>query len=366
MPEPCVIRLELDQDRGVFTAGQEVSGRVRFRARESVKVAEARLDFLWQVNREKPLGRLAPEPVTERSELLVFNKEWSSGSFHDYTFRTTLPLGPFTYRGDAFDLGWEMAAVMLLEGGAEIRESRRFKLEPGPPESPCHLGPRPPVHVGRYRIGRPLKLEPGLPTLELGAPPSDDGQGRFAAVVAGLAAAVLGLFLFLSWEQNTTLVNVAGLAFLGFLGVALSRVWGRWAAERRLGSPTVIVRPETVPSNGALDCRIQMTPEKDTRMERLTAHLELQEWCLQEIKNKHGTTRVWRHHLVWSREELLAEGEDLVSGRRRRWEPTLELPDGAYPSFGGEADRLVWSVRVTAELKGAPDWSTREYVIVTP
>lgn len=341
----CDLQVELEEN--ALESTDTVRGTV------SVEVAdEVRCDGLVLERRFETDGSGDTDTGGFARETL-FEGTWKPGETYEYPFEMELPPGPYSYRGDEFDLEWLVEARADIPWALDPSDTADFHLSPGG---------EPEYEAGQIETGEDVDEDA----------PVQSGQG-FMRYAGGMTMPgglfILGLAVLGTGPEEYFL--------MGFLGVAglLMTVGGYWAfsmgtrnrrAKSVIGDVEFDVSPLQVTPGDTLHCEIRLTPPNEAEMEEIYFRLVNRE-CSTE--STHNSSSTFHRSILDSFETTVAESEEnttLEPGRESTFETTFEIPSYAEYSVDTGKNEVEWAVGASVRLPGVPNWSGTLPIVVRP
>ena len=121
----CNLTIEFYRPDRTYASGEKVNGWVRVNVDRNVRCRGLMLTARWETG-----GRGTPSRGNYWQETL-YQGAWAPGELYEYPFEFPAPGGPFTYKGENFDLDHFVSVRADLPWAIETRTEKPFRLEPG-------------------------------------------------------------------------------------------------------------------------------------------------------------------------------------------------------------------------------------------
>lgn len=326
MSAPCELDIELDRTSAVYKAGERIEGEVIASIpprRKSFRVTLL-LFLRWRTR-----GRGNLDGGTGAEERL-FKGIWEPDEENRYRFVLEAPPGPLTYQGKVLSLDWYLVAEAQIPFVATVQAEQGVVLQQGPTHA---LQPVP----------RPRSLLPGEPHTNMGELLTVGGMFTLMGLVLVVGSVLAKL-------NPCPALFGAALALLGgamaFAGVR------NYVAERKLGP--VRARVSAVAhTGGEVTCQLGFAPVVALQLNAIRVRLLGQERATESSPGGEETTHL---HDVYEKEVLLESSRGLASQESFERTATFELPAHAPASFDGDANQIVWTLKIHIDIPLWPDW----------
>jgi len=315
--------------------GQTVKGRVTVDVRKDVEFRAFQIRFLWYT--EGKGNRVTGEG---RTETLIRDGSWMSGTSHGFSFEITAPWGPLSYGGKILKVLWVLEARLdrsLLK--SDVMERIPVLIQGTPDPQNASLGPVPQERE---------KLEAVK-------------KGRVGTWVAvGSVFLIMGIFYGAAngWELRVAGRITAFLLIAGGLFISLKGLWGR-LGRGKLGEPTVELSTTELRRGEEVRFSVSVRPDQKTELRSLEVILE----CEERVVHGHGQYQSRHKRTVFEEHLTLAENKVIEPHKGFKKKGAVTIPKDAAPSFGAPHNQVIWWLRFRGDIVGWPDW--KEPVLLT-
>lgn len=341
MDDACRLVIVLDPGEVTdFAAGDRLAGHMEIQTEQHVACREVALSLNWHSGIATNYEEGAKQRVQLAHELQL-----ASGESRRFPFSLSVPEGPPSYRGKAFDIKWNLTAQANLAGAPDARTERQITVRPRGTTTDASLGPRfkrPSPGPRRFGTRRPRRV-----------------------VVLGIALALwFGMPLVLpgggapGWGNY--LFPLVGLALIAY---GLRAV----VAKPRLGHVTFRYQPLDVRRSQEVRYTLTIQPTRDVLLDRLTVTLRAEESTVRGIQESTGRRRTEEQVAeAYTTSSVLAEHLTLGPQQPFSASGTFAIPETAPCTFAGVRSQLRWWVRLDAAMPRWPDWSEEHPLVVRP
>ena len=304
----CRIKIEIDEPSRVRVGGETVTGHVIVTADSDVNCKSLDVTCCWMTHGR---GNVARGDAETQS---LYQGHWQSGQEYRYPFKLKSSTWPPTYYGTYLNVGHYIEARAKLPWKIDPKAQQEFPLVAL--ETPADL--------------TPTQIKPN--------------QARGVGWVIGVAVA--GLFL------------VAFLPLLFILIPIVAVVGGlfwffRVFLPRQITGPVdLAIEPDLISTGESLTGHFYFTPKTNTNINGIRWTIR----CVEKCVSGSGSNRTTHTHEVLSKEIVLAESGQLVSGQPQKHELSFTLPATAPPSLKFTDNEVSWASEIRIDIPRWPDW----------
>jgi hypothetical protein len=338
----------LDRADKTYRNGEPIKGQVKVEVGEEFQMAALLLVLYCRgFSQEK---RAVTTIEKEKAAKNLFKGPWPPGAY-SYPFEIVAPHGPFTYKGQVFELTWHLGAKVRSSTGEDVTALMDITVLPEE-RNPQDTGAGSPDEVVYTQAARSLK-------------------GFFV-----FSCALLLIGAIVSW-RNSPLVEdqVTGVFIFGgiiptLLGLAVLFL-STWQAlvNRRIKEVEVRLSSRRASPGARISCSVTFQANMPFEVDKVSVVLRGEE--ILDFRSPSRDDGKLRKHLLHEHEQELALEVKQVSANMpvRAWGDIM-VPAGVPYSINlmesDEGMALRWQLDFRIEMKKWPDWMHTETITVSP
>lgn len=334
----CALSFTFSKSPETLKAGDELQGQVIVKVDATCKCDGLTLAAEWRTSGKGNATTGQAEKVT------LFTGTWEPGEYR-YPFTYKAPVGPLTYAGQFLQIRWALMARADVPWAIDPKAEAPFVLSASPSDTaPYYFGP--------------LYKPPDPATTGVSETP---GGGKLVKKPMGLVAKlVIGAVILLIGGSMIFAIPFMAALFAPFI---IFFVVKNAMVKSKLGVPDVKFFPNPVCAGQEFSVIARLNPTKDVKFGELYAELLGQERVVSG-SGKHSHTHI--HKLHQFRHPFPVAQREVRAGENVDLRAKLTLPPNSPLTFSAMSNNVEWTVKVSIELLGWPDWNKSFPVTVRP
>jgi hypothetical protein len=364
----CELQIVFDRADRTYKIGERITGSVRVTVKEDCECRKLTIARQWCAS-----GQGESDQTTPEEEQVIFSGAWRAGQTAAYPFEIETPPGPLTYRGQLFNVGWQLRASADFPG-IDATASESFVLVSSLFSENVQMGTRdePPPQVrglsdkpsGAYSGGCSqvfaavfaiVALFVGLPCLAVGV----------LNLITIFIPVSLPIAIPAGLMQSIFLIVVGGLFTLLGSRAFITLLRGT-LARSRLGPVQVEMSPTTPRRGEAVTCTVRLQPRGPIKLTEATVKVAATEHTSPRSADGDDAPTHACQETVFQAREVLATGRTFSAGEEVLLRIAFSIPADAPCTFWGGHNNLIWTVAVELKLKGWPDWTRIVPITIRP
>jgi len=337
------LEIVLNKSDKLYMGGEKITGQVKVHVNEEFRCHGLVLGLycygIWNDNFERGVKK-----ETEAS--ILFEGSWAPGDY-SYRFEMPTPHSPLTYKGQIFDVAWDLRAEARPFAGENVTASAGITIVSEKKMS---------EEVGRKSSEEIVHTETA----------SSQKMLFTISVAVILSGLIIAWISFLHNNDTGFLFGGVIPAILGF--IMLFFVTRRILVNMRIGRVEVRINSRVVRPGERIPCSVTFQTTKSYEVERVSVILrgeEFVDFTSSSNKGKLG------YHLVYENQQelplavkqvpanvpILAQGEVLVPA---------DIPYTINLIESRKSVELRWQLEFIVEMKKWPAWKHHETITVQP
>ncbi|MCB1049752.1 MAG: sporulation protein [Acidobacteria bacterium] len=332
----CHLELELENGEGPYQPGQTVNGRLFIQSDQALEAKSIVITYYWQTS-----GKGNVRKGGERNAYQAGSTHLDPNQPTHVDFAFEVPTAPLSYSGQILSVTWYVEARLDVPWSIDPKTKTSFGIDPGPmPESvePPQISDLSKLDILKKQsaLGKGCLFIFSLPFLLSGMGMLIFGHHIWMMIIMGIVFSLAGGFLAFMAIRSSVAARK-----LGKVDLALERyVWNRGETLKlKLSFP--VAKPVTINV-----IRVCLKGEEHTES--------------GSGKNRHSYS-----HVFHKDERLEDVNAHLMPGQGMDVSFEIPLPPELPVSmYMGSNQRIKYSLDVTIDIPGWPDWHESPMIIL--
>jgi len=322
----CDITIEFDRPDRTYQGGEIVTGQVHVDVNRDLTSHGIKLTRFWKTH-----GYGNTDRGEQVEEMLDTDSQLTAGETRTYPFSFVADLQPLTYRGHHINIDHYVRVDVDVPWAIDPKLEEEYVLMAG--EIPAEM------------TGRRDEI--------IDFTPEKSAEASLAGKVVGFV--VLGVVLVALGAIAIWLLPVVAVVY-GVIWTRKKMVASR-LGEVRLSTPHLVVG-----SGESWPLELKFTPRKHTQINGIQVKFQ----CQESATSGSGTNKKTRKHTLHDVRHTLEPAGSLTGGDEYRQSLPVLFPETEAYTFGGDSNKIVWTVEVRVDIPMFPDWTSSQTLQVLP